>query len=407
MAQFQYKAMTGSGAVVRGVLDASSQDQVVRQLRMRGLYPLDASEHGSGGLRGLLSKGLSFGKRRVTTRGIAMATQELATLLKAGLELDRALGILIGLSDIGALRVPFEGVRNRVRDGMSFADALSADPAFPKFYVSMVRAGEHGGTLDVTLQRLSDYLSRTIAIREQITSALVYPSLLLLTAGASIIIILVFVLPEFEPLFADAGKSLPLPTKIVMGAGDVARDYGWLFLLLIVGGIVAFRRALQKPANRLKWDGFVLKWPVLGSLFAAIEVERLMRTFGTLLSNGVPVPTALMLSKDVVSNSVLSSAVKDAAVSLREGERLAQRLGRTKVFPAVTLDLIRIGEESGKLDEMLLRQADLDELRIKHKVDRALAMLVPVLTIGLGAIVAGLIASMLVAIISVNDLALQ
>jgi general secretion pathway protein F len=406
MVQFQYRAMTGSGAVVRGVLDAPTQEQVVRQLRQRGLYPLDASEHGTGGLRGLLPRNFRFGGR-VTTRGLAMATQELSTLLRAGLELDRALGILVGLSDIGALKAPFEGVRNRVRDGMSFADALAADPVFPKFYVSMVRAGEHGGSLDVTLQRLTDYLGRTMAIREQITSALVYPSLLLLTAGASIIVILVFVIPEFEPLFADAGKSLPLPTKIVMGAGDAVRDYGWMFLLLVAGGVFALRRALQKPANRLKWDAFKLGWPILGNLFASIEVERLMRTFGTLLSNGVPIPTALMLSKDVLSNTVLSAAIKDAAVSLREGERLAQRLARSKVFPPVTLDLIQIGEESGKLDEMLLRQADLDETRIKHKVDRALAMLVPVLTIGLGAVVAGLIVSMLVAIISVNDLALQ
>lgn len=406
MTQYQYRAMTGSGAVVRGVLDAPSRDQVVRQLRTRGLYPLDAAEQGSGGLRGLLPKSFRFGSR-VTTRGLAMATQELATLLKAGLELDRALGILIGLSDIGALRAPFEGVRNRVRDGMSFSEALSADPAFPKFFVSMVRAGEHGGTLDVTLQRLSDYLSRTMAIREQVTSALVYPCLLLLTAAASIIFILVFVLPEFEPLFADAGKQLPFATRVVMGVGDAVRNFGWIFLLLAAGGFIVLRRALEKPENRLKWDGFKLRWPILGKLSASIEVERLMRTFGTLLSNGVPVPTALHLSKDVLSNTVLSTAIRDAAVSLREGERLAQRLARSKVFPAVTLDLIRIGEESGKLDEMLLRQADLDELRIKHKVDRALAMLVPLMTIGLGIIVAGLIASMLVAIISVNDLALS
>ena len=406
MTQFQYRAMTGSGAVVRGVLEAPTRDQVVRQLRTRGLFPLDASERGEGGLGALFAKAMRF-RHRVTLKGLAMATQELSTLLKAGLELDRALGILVGLSDIGALRAPFEGVRNRVRDGMSFADALANDSVFPKFYVSMVRAGEHGGTLDVTLQRLSDYLTRTLAIREQITSALVYPSLLLFTAGAAIIIILVFVIPEFEPLFADAGKSLPFATRIVMGAGDAVRDYGWLFLILLVGGIVALRRSLRKPEKKLKWDAFKLKWPVLGKLLQAVEVERLMRTFGTLLANGVPIPTALNLSKDVLSNTVLSAAVRDAAVSLREGERLAQRLARSKVFPPVTLDLIQIGEESGKLDEMLLRQADLDELRIKHKVDRALAMLVPVLTIGLGMVVAGLIASMLVAIISVNDLALQ
>jgi general secretion pathway protein F len=175
----------------------------------------------------------------------------------------------------------------------------------------------------------------------------------------------------------------------------------------MVAGFFGFREAIKKPEYRLKWDALVLRIPVLGDLFRAIEVERLMRTFGTLLSNGVPVPAALNLSKDVLSNTVLAAAVKDAAASLREGERLAQRLGRSKVFPAITLDLIQIGEESGKLDEMLLRQADLDELRIKHRVDRALALLVPCLTIGLGAIVAGLISSMLVAILSINDLALQ
>ena len=150
-----------------------------------------------------------------------------------------------------------------------------------------------------------------------------------------------------------------------------------------------------------------MRTPVLGPVLVSIEVERLMRTFGMLLASGIPVPSALALSKDVLSNTVLVRALNEAATSLREGERLAQRLARTEIFPAMTIDLIQIGEESGKLDEMLLRQADLDEVRIKHKVDRLLAMLVPLLTIVLGLVVAGLIASLLVAILSVNDLALQ
>jgi general secretion pathway protein F len=406
MALYQYKAMTGSGAMVKGTLDAASKDAVIRQLRSQGLFPLDALERGTGDLATRLRAALRIGGKP-SLRALAMVTQELSTLLRAGLELDRALGILVSLSDIGTLKAPFEAVRNRVRDGASFADALAADPFFPKFYVSMVRAGEHGGSLDNTLQRLTDYLTRTMAIRESITSALVYPAILVVTMCISIGVILIFVLPEFEPLFADAGKALPVPTQIVMSIGDFVRFYGWIVLLAMAAGIFALREALKKPENRLKWDGLMLRLPVLGDLFRAVEVERLMRTFGTLLSNGVPVPTALILSKDVLNNTVLAGAVKDAAVSLREGERLAQRLGRAKVFPAITLDLIQIGEESGKLDEMLLRQADLDELRIKHRVDRALALLVPALTIVLGLVVAGLIASMLAAILSVNDLALQ
>jgi general secretion pathway protein F len=406
MTMYQYKAMTGSGAVVKGVLDAASKDAVIRQLRSQGLFPLDALERQSDGLMSRLRAVVRVGGKP-SLKALAMATQELSTLLRAGLELDRALGILVSLSDIGVLKAPFEAARNRVRDGASFADALSTDPAFPKFYVSMVRAGEHGGSLDVTLQRLTDYLTRTLAIRETIVSALVYPAILLFTAGMSIVVILVFVLPEFEPLFASAGKSLPASTQVVMALGDFVRDWGWLLLIVLVAGLFAFREALKKPDFRLKWDSLVLRVPVLGDLFRAIEIERLMRTFGTLLSNGVPVPTALNLSKDVLANTVLSGAVRDTAASLREGERLAQRLGRSKVFPAITLDLIQIGEESGKLDEMLLRQADLDEIRIKHRVDRALALLVPCLTIFLGLVVAGLISSMLVAILSINDLALQ
>ena len=406
MALYQYKAMTSSGATVKGTLDAASKDAVIRQLRSQGLYPLDALERGTGDLFSRIRAGLRIGGKP-SLKALAMATQELSTLLRAGLELDRALGILINLSDIGALKAPFERARNRVRDGASFADALAADPLFPKFYVSMVRAGEHGGALDTTLQRLTDYLTRTMAIRETITSALIYPAILVVTMFISITVILVFVLPQFEPLFADAGKSLPTATRVVMAVGDFVRYYGWIVLLLLVGAFFYFREWVKKQENRLKWDGFVLRLPGVGDLLRAVEIERLMRTFGTLLSNGVPVPAALNLSKDVLNNTVLSVAVRDAAASLREGERLAQRLGRSKVFPAITLDLIQIGEESGKLDEMLLRQADLDEMRIKHRVDRALALLVPCLTILLGLVVAGLIASMLAAIMSVNDLALQ
>ena len=406
MTLYQYKAMTNTGSVVKGTLDAASKEAVIRQLRSQGLFPLDTLERGTGDLLTRLRAVLRIGGRP-SLRALAMATQELSTLLRAGLELDRALGILTNLSDIGALKAPFEAVRNRVRDGASFADALAADPAFPKFYVSMVRAGEHGGSLDNTLQRLTDYLTRTMAIRESITSALIYPAILVVTMFISITVILVFVLPQFEPLFADAGKALPLPTQIVMAIGDFVRFYGWIVVLLAVGGFFLFREWIRKPENRLTWDRLTLRIPVLGDLFRAVEIERLMRTFGTLLSNGVPVPTALNLSKDVLNNTVLAAAVRDAAVSLREGERLAQRLARAKVFPAITLDLIQIGEESGKLDEMLLRQADLDELRIKHRVDRALALLVPALTVLLGFVVAGLIASMLAAILSVNDLALQ
>jgi general secretion pathway protein F len=405
MAPYRFKALTAGGTIVYGALDAPTEAAVVQHIRELGHYPLSTSTGGSRDFAGVLRK-LRF-DARPSSRAMFMATQELATLLQAGLELDRALGILVGLKDLGALREPFLAVRARVRDGASLADALSEQAVFPKFYVSMVRAGEMGGTLDVTLSRLCDYLAKSIAVRDAIASALVYPVILLFTAGLSIVVILTFVLPEFEPLFAEAGKSLPLSTRIVMGMGHFVQDFWWLMVLMTAAGAVWFRREIRKPALRGLIDAALLKVPVLGPLLVSMDVERFSRTLGTLLGNGVPLPTALGLGQDVLTNSVLADAVRDTAQSLREGEGVAERLARTHVFPDMTIDLMRVGEESGKLDEMLLRQADLDSERIRHQVDRLLALLVPALTILLGIIVGALIASMLSAILSVNDLAVQ
>ena len=406
MAQFRYKAIDDSGLVVKGVVEAPSKDLVVRQLRGEGLYPLSAAEEGAGDqIGGWLRRLLP--SRRPSARALATAIQELAMLLKAGLEIDRALAILIGLSDIGSLRETFTAVRDRVRKGASFANALAAESAFPKFHLGMIRAGELGGTLSETLQRLADYITRSLAVREAIASSLVYPALLLLTAGGSVTVILVFVLPEFRSLFAEAGKSLPLSTRIVMDLGDLVRDYGWLLLIALAVFAAWLWEGLRRPAFRARADAMLMRVPLLGPLLVSIEVERLMRTFGMLLASGVPVPAALSMAKDVLSNTVLARTLEDAAKSLREGERLGQRLAATGVFPSTTVDLIRIGEESGRLEEMLIRQADLDEVRIRHKIDRLLAMLVPVLTLVMGAMVAGLIASLLLAILSINDLAMQ
>ena len=406
MANFRYKAMTGSGAMISGVIEAPSHAFVIQHLRAQGHYPVSASEGGTDDLFAFLKKALPF-TGKPSLRSLSLVTRELASLLQAGLELDRALSILVGLEDMGPLRESFLAIRARVRDGASLADALSADSNFPRFYVSMVRAGELGGSLEHTLAKLADYIARSVAIREAVASALVYPINLLMTASVSIVIILMFVLPEFEPLFADAGKALPLSTRIIMGAGAFLRGYWWLLAAMTAGFALWFQTVLKDPKKKLRLDAFLLRLPIFGSLLTAIETERLSRTLGTLVANGVPLPAALAIAKDTLRNSVMAEAVSTTASSLREGEGLAARLAQTKVFSPVTLDLIRVGEETGKLDEMLLRQADLDEQRIRHMVDRLIALLVPVLTLFLGVVVAGLIASMMTAILSVNDLALQ
>ena len=405
MASFRYKAMTQKGAILTGVLEAPSATAVVQQLRGQGHYPISTAPAASGSLLTRLQVALQ--SRKPSLSALRTATTELAALLEAGLELDRALSLLCRLSDIGGLNAPFERVRNRVRDGATFADALAREDAFPQFYVSMIRAGEYGGTLAPTLQRMADYLARTVAVRESIGSALVYPAILIVTASISVSIILLFVLPEFKPLFEQAGKAIPLPARIVMGVGDLVRATWWLVLLFGAGAIYFAREWLKKPANRLRFDRRVLGLPLIGKLIQAAGTERFSRTLGTLLTNGVPLPTALALTRDVMQNRVLGEAVGKAARSLREGGSLARLLSESKRFPDVTVDLVRIGEETGKLPEMLLRQADLDEHRLRHTIDRLVALIVPALTILLGIVIAGLIASMLVAILSINDLAVQ
>jgi general secretion pathway protein F len=406
MGSFRYKAMTESGAIVRGTLDAASEAAAVRQLRAQGHYPLSTSVEGTGGWREQLTA-LLPGKRAPSLRILSLATQELAELLGAGLELDRALSVLIGLKNLGPLQDSLIAVRGHVRDGAVLADALAQERTFPRFYVGMVRAGELGGALEPALRRLAAYLTRTQAIRDSIISALVYPAILTMTAGFSILIILTFVLPQFKPLFAQAGASLPLPSRIVMGFGDFVRDWWWLGALMGIGLFLWFRSAMRDAAFRRRIDKLTLRVPILGGLLAAIEIERFNRMLGTLLTNGVELPMALGLAKDVLRNTALSDAVRDTAASLREGEGFARRLALFPAFASGTLDLIQIGEETGKLDEMLIRQADLDEQRVRHTIDRLLALLVPLLTIVLGLVIAGLIASMLIAILSVNDLALQ
>jgi general secretion pathway protein F len=401
---FRFKAMTASGTVLTGVLDAKSQPDAIRQIRNLGHFPISATDSQAFDWRKFLPKGFSP-TRRVSQRELSIATQELAALLHAGLSLDRALEIVADLEETRHLSEPLGDVLARVRDGMSLADALDRAGIFPKSYVTMVRAGEMGGNLEVTLRRLAEYLSRASAIREMIVSALVYPVMLLCTAGLSIMVILVFVLPQFEPLFAQAGKQLPWPTLVVMAFGDFVGDYWWAVIAAIAGGIFLFRRALKEPLFRRRWDGFLLRLPLLGGLLLKIEIERFSRSLGTLLANSIALPQALAITKDTLTNTVVANAVAETVASLKEGENLANRLRQTGVFPAISLDLVRVGEETGRLDEMMSRQAELYEREIKHTVDRLLAMLVPVLTVFMGFIVAGLIASILMAILSVNDLA--
>jgi general secretion pathway protein F len=404
MSGYRYRAIAAGGTVVTGVIDAPNEAEVIALVRGLGHYPISASLVSTFRIQSLLTGFRS--KPRVSRRRLMILTQELATLLQAQLDLDQALSILERLGDLGPLQKSVVVVRTRVHNGDTFADALAAEPVFPKLFIGMVRAGEAGGTLETTLQNLSQYLSRTATVRESIASALLYPIILLITAGFSIIFILTFVLPEFEPLFREAGRTLPWPTRLVVSVADFVRGYWWLLLFFASAVVLSIWQALQKLAVRLRFAKLFLRVPILGPLLGAIDIERFSRTLGTLLANGISLPTALPLAGAVIGNSGLSAAIAESATGLREGDGFSERLSAAELFPPATLDLIRVGEATGKLDEVLIRQADLDEQRVRHSIDRLLAILVPGLTILLGVMVGALIASLLTAILSINDLAL-
>jgi general secretion pathway protein F len=405
MPRFRYKALAGDGGTITGELDASSLPAAIEHLQALGHFPISTVEASAGRLRRLLDTDLAR-LRRPSVNELAIAIHELATLLDAGLPLDRSLEILVDLTPGKSLKPALERVLGRVRDGSGLADALGADARnFPSMAISLIRAGELSGGLENALLGLADYLGKAHALRETIKSALVYPIILLVTGGLSLTIVLTYVLPAFKPLFAEAGKALPISTQIVMAIGDVVTDYGWLMGLSIVAAVLGFRRAMKRPELRRRRDAGLLRLPVLGGLITRIEAARFSRTLGTLLGNGVTLPAALAITSETLRNTAMAAAVAATAESVREGEGLADLLARARLFPSLALHLVRVGEETGKLEAMLLRQADIYDREVQRVIDRLLAALVPALTIGLGAAVATIIASILLAILKINELA--
>jgi general secretion pathway protein F len=407
MPSFRYRAVNAAGRPVTGALEASSSEAAIEHLQSVGNYPTSIMDAAGSDWRGWLKRQL-VAPGRASSRDLGLATHELATLLHAGLALDRAIETVAGLGKTRRLRQPLSNVVQRIRSGSTPSAAFAAEaPIFPPLYVNMVRAGEAGGQLEAAFVRLAEYLGRAYERRQALRSALVYPVVLLATAGLAMAVNLVVVVPQFEPLFREAGRELPAATRAVAGIGKILAAYWPLLLSVAAAATWAARHALRRPGMRRRWHALLLRIPALGKLLTRIDTERFTRALAALLANGVSLPTALGIAKDTLGNGVIAAAVEVTAASLREGEKLADRLARTGVFPDMAVDLVRIGEESGRLPEMLLHQANFYETEIRHVLDRMMALLVPAVTLVLGALVAALIASMLVAVLSINDLALQ
>jgi general secretion pathway protein F len=291
-----------------------------------------------------------------------------------------------------------------VQGGKSLAEALAQHKFFPPLYVNMIRAGELGGFLEVVLQRLAEYLDSSQSLRDEVRSALTYPILLTFSMGGSMIILLTYVLPKFATLFTDMGRALPLPARIVLGASDLLRGYWWLGLLVIAGVVGGVRYSIRSPRGRYNWDQWKLRIPGLGLLLKKTEVAGLARTLGTLLKSGVPLLQALGVLKQIAGNQVIVRALGEVETGVKGGEGVSGPLGRSGVFPPLAVQMMAVGEETGRLDELLLRVADHYDREVRVQVDQFTRLLEPVLILVMGLGTGFIVISMLSAIFSVNDL---
>lgn len=402
MPLFEYKAVAPSGETVQGTMDAPTLELVVLKLQEAGNIPLHAREAGTGAF-GLSS--LRMGSRGMNSREVGQFTQQLATLLGAGLPLDRSLQVLSELADNDRVKRTVGEIRDHVREGGSLSDALEKQHgAFNRLFINMVRAGEVGGTLDVTLLRLTEYLERSRDLKDSVISALIYPVILLVLAAGSLILLLVFIIPQFTPIFEELGGDLPFITKLVLAVGTVLQKFWWALLLAGFLAVTQFRRMLADEEKRFRWDGRVLSLKWVGDLVAKLETARFTRTLGTLLSNGVPLLSALSIGRNVINNTVLRQDVSDASREVKTGGGLARNLAKGGRFPRLALQMVSVGEETGQLDTMLMKVSDTYDIEVRNTINRLLSVFTPVVTLLLAVMIGTIVLSVLLAILGVNDL---
>jgi general secretion pathway protein F len=341
-----------------------------------------------------------------TRDNILSFTSELSVLLRAGLPIDRALKVLIDMSGTPAMTSLQEDLLKTVKGGKGLSQAMQVHEAhFGHFYINMIRSGEASGRLAEVLARLADYLKRAKAVRASVVSALIYPAILAVVALLSIVVMLGFVVPQFEALFADLGDALPLLTQMVVVAGNAIKAYGWIMLAVLIPLVFAVRRWLATADGQVWLDKKLLALPVLGELVFKYEVGRFSRTLGTLLGNGVSLLQSIAIAINTVDNSIVRKAFDGLAPAVKQGGRISTALSEAKIFSPMVVQMVRVGEESGSLDNMMLELAMVYDDEVQAGVKRALTLLEPLLILGMGAVIAIIIIAILMGILSVNDLA--
>jgi type II secretion system protein F len=403
MPVYVYRAADRRGQTVDGVMEAADARAVVERLHREAYYPIKVSPHAE---RTPWS-GLTL-PSRIRGSDLLAFTQMLATLVEAGLPLDRALSILEELATQAKVKALVADLLRSVRGGTSLSEALAKHHPrpFSRLYINMVRAGEKGGVLEVSLRRLAEFLESRAAFRDAIVSALAYPLVITAVGAAAIVFLMTFVIPRFATIFHDLGQTIPLPTQILLSVSAGLREYWWVGALLIVAVGVGWRMWTGTAEGKLQWDQTVLRLPIAGRLSLKIETARFARTLGTMLKSGVPVLGALAVVGDMMSNEAVGRAITRLADAVKRGGTIAAALKEHTPFPPLAIHMVRVGEETGRLEEMLLKVAETFETDVRAELRRVIGLLEPAIILLMGVLVAFIVVAMLLAIFSINEIPL-
>lgn len=397
MLQFSYKAKAHPQEIKTGTIQAENKTAVIKKLRQEGLYPLSVEE--------LSSLPPKRGLKKISSRDISAFTRQLANLIHSGFSLAGALSTLKGQAQHPALKKLVSGLYEKIEKGANFSQALGLHPDnFSFFYINMVRIGELSGKLDETLGRLAEFKEKEGELVAQVKSALTYPAFLFIMGVISIFILVAFFIPRFVTMFSEFGQALPLPTQIIIRASGILSRFGWLFVLLITGGIVFAKSYYRTEQNKLALDGLVLRLPLLRNLIQKMEIARFSYALGVLLKSGVPMVEALEAVSFSVDNRVFRKKLSSFKEDIRKGQSLSKCLSGEKLFPPILINMVSVGEESGELSEMLNRIAATYESEVNRAVKTMVSLTEPILILFIGGILVLVVFSILLPIFRIDFL---
>lgn len=395
MPLYTYEAAEKTGKKVTDTIECANEGEVRERLGELGLMPLAIKT-----VEARRSPTFS----RVNSKDLMTFTSELANLIESGLPLDRALYVLSVHSEKAVMREVLTEVYKDLQRGQSLSSALSRQKAFPKLYVNMVRAGEAGGILEEVLHRLAGFLETTVAFKEELITALVYPAVLTGVGGSAVAVILIFVLPRFAEMFDSLGQEMPAPTRMLMGLNAMLTSYWWLVLIVIALSVLLGRSYMATSEGRQFMDNLKLRLPIVRGLHTKAMIARFSRTLGTLLKSGVPILEAIMVSREVVGNDVVSGRLLVLEEGVRKGLGVAGPLRESGVFPSIVVEMIAVGEEAGRLDQTFISVAERFESESRSMIKRSMSIVGPVIILAMAGIVALIVFSMLLAVFSINEI---